>query len=94
VENREPKELVDRVSVGLQGVYCWARIINGQGQRITVRWVSKGRFVSKTELPVGSEDWCTWAHLVLRSDMIGPAWAGIFDEKGKLLQAIPFEITP
>lgn len=82
VETREPIGVSQRVSVRQHRVYCWMHIINGKGEKI-----------AKTELPVGSNSWRTWAYITLRPDMIGPAQAEILDENDKFLKTLPFEIT-
>jgi len=92
VENMEPMGVRQRVSVRQQRVYCWMHVINGQGEKITVRWISKGGKIAEAHLPIGSNSWRTWAYITLRPDMIGPAVAEILDENGVLLKALSFQI--
>lgn len=93
VENREPRDVSEHVSVRQGRVYCWVHVINGQGGKITVRWIRKGRKFWETHLPIGSNNWRTWAYITLRPGMIGPAQADIVNEDGRLLQTLSFEIT-
>lgn len=93
VKNREPKGITQRVSVSQRRVYCWIHVINGEGGKITVRWIRKGHRVTETDLQVGSDSWRTWAYANLRPSMIGPAQVHILDENGKLLETLSFEIT-
>lgn len=93
VENLEPKGISEHVSVRQGRVYCWVHVTNGEGKKITVRWIAKGKELWQTELPIGSNDWRTWAYITLRPGMIGPAQADILNEDGELLQTEAFEIT-
>ena len=93
VKNREPVGLLERVSVRQQRVYCWMHVISGEGEKITVRWVSNGQQIAEAHLPVGSNSWRTWSYITLSPNMIGPAQANIFNEGGELLKSLPFEIT-
>jgi len=93
VKDREPVEVSESVSVPDQRVYCWMHVINGEGEKITVRWISKGQRIGEAHLPVGSNSWRTWSYITLRPSMIGPARAEILDENGNLLKTLSFEIT-
>lgn len=93
VENREPKEICERVSVRQGRVYCWVHVINGEGTKITVRWVMNGKKLWETYLSVGSNNWRTWAYMSLRPGMMGPARAEILNQDGELLKRESFEIT-
>lgn len=93
VENREPIGVSQRVSVRQQRVYCWMHVLNGEGERITVRWIRRGNKTTETQLPVGSNSWRTWACAYLRPAMVGPAWVEILDESGELLKTLSFKIT-
>ena len=93
VEKREPIGVTQRVSVSQQRVYCWMRVINGQGEKVTVRWMRKRNKITETHLPVGSNSWRTWAYVSLGPSMIGPAQVEIRDENGEILETLPFEIT-
>jgi hypothetical protein len=93
VEKREPIGVTQRVSVSQQGVYCWMHVINGQGEKVTVRWMRKRNKITETHLPVGSNSWRTWAYVSLGPSMIGPAQVEIRDENGEILETLPFEIT-
>ncbi|NIM98458.1 MAG: DUF2914 domain-containing protein, partial [candidate division Zixibacteria bacterium] len=93
VENREPKDVRDRFSVGHGRVYWWAQVINGKGGKIVVRWVMKGEKLAETHLPVGSNSWRTWAYITLRPSMIGPVQIQILNEEGELLKTESFEIV-
>ncbi len=93
VENREPKDVRDRFSVGHGRVYWWAQVINGKGGKIVVRWVMKGEKLAETHLPVGSNSWRTWAYITLRPNMIGPVQIQILNEEGELLKTESFEIV-
>lgn len=64
VENREPKGVCKRVSIHDGRVYCWVHVINGKGRKIIVRWIAKGQKIWETHLPVGSNNWRTWAYLL------------------------------
>jgi hypothetical protein len=93
VENREPTGVCQQVSVSQRRVYCWMHIINGQGEKVTVRWIRKRKKITETHLPVGSNSWRTWAYVSLGPGMIGPAQVEILDENGELLKTLPFEVT-
>ncbi len=93
VENREPIKLSQQVSVQQDRVYCWMHIINGQGVKVTVRWIGRGRRIAEVHLPVGSNSWRTWAYISLKPSMIGPAQVEILDENGEILKTLSFEIT-
>jgi hypothetical protein len=93
VENREPIGVTQRVSVRQERAYCWMHVIDGQGGKVTVCWIGKGRRVAGVHLPVGSNSWRTWAYVFLKPSMIGPARVEILDESGKLLKTLSFEIT-
>ena len=93
VEKREPIGVTQRVSVSQQRVYCWMHVINGQGEKVTVRWMRKRNKITETHLPVGSNSWRTWSYLSLRPSMIGSAQAEMRDENGEILETLPFEIT-
>jgi len=93
VENREPKGVCKRVSIHDGRVYCWVHVINGEGRKIIVRWIAKGQKIWETHLPVGSNNWRTWAYITLRSSMVGLAQADILNDDGEVLQALSFEIT-
>lgn len=93
VEKREPIGVTQRVSVSQQRVYCWMHVINGQGEKVTVRWMRKRNKITETHLPIGSNSWRTWSYHSLRPSMIGPARAEIRDENGEILETLPFEIT-
>jgi cytoskeletal protein RodZ len=93
VENREPIGISQRVSVSQQRVYCWMHVIDGKGEKLTVRWIGKGRRVAEAHLPVGSNSWRTWAYISLKPGMIGPAQVEILGENGEILKTLSFEIT-
>jgi hypothetical protein len=93
VENREPVGISQRVSVSQQRVYCWMHVIDGKGEKVTVRWIGKGRRIAEAHLPVGSNNWRTWAYVSLKPGMIGPAQVEILGENGEILKTLSFEIT-
>jgi hypothetical protein len=93
VENREPVSISQRVSVSQQRVYCWMHVIDGKGERVTVRWIGKGQRVAEAHLPVGSNSWRTWAYVSFKPGMIGPAQVEILGENGEILKTLSFEIT-
>ena len=93
VEDRKAIGVSQQVSVRQQRVYCWMHVINGKGEKIVVRWISKGQEIAETRLPVGSDSWRTWAYVPLRPGMIGPARVEILDENDKHLKTLSFEIT-
>ena len=68
-------------------------VINGKGEKIVVRWISKGQKIAETHLPVGSDSWRTWSYVPLSPGMIGPARVEILDENEKHLKTLSFEIT-
>lgn len=93
VQNREPVDISQRVSVSQQHVYCWMHVINDKGGKVTVRWIRKGHKTTETHLPVGSNSWRTWAYASLTPSMMGPARVEILDENGAILKTLSFEIT-
>jgi len=93
VKDREPVKVSERVSIAEQRVYCWLHVIDGEGEEITVRWISKGKRIGETHLPVGSNSWRTWSYITLSPNMVGPAWAEILDRHSELLKTLSFEIT-
>ncbi len=93
VQNREPIGISHRVSVRQERVYCWMHVINGQGVKLTVRWIGKGRRIAEVHLPVGSDSWRTWAYISLEAGMVGPAQVEILDDNGEILKTLSFEIT-
>jgi len=93
VRNREPTGVSERVSVRQQRVYCWMQVVDGQGGKVIVRWISKGQKVGETHLRVGSKSWRTWSYITLRPGMVGLAEAQILDENGQLLETLSFEIV-
>lgn len=93
VENREPINISQQVSVRQERVYCWMHVIDGQGVKVTVRWIGRGRRIAEDHLPVGSNSWRTWAYISLKPSMIGPAQVEILDENGEILKTLSFEIT-
>ena len=93
VQNREPIGISHRVSVRQERVYCWMHVIDGKGEKVTVRWIGKGRRVAEAHLPVGSNSWRTWAYVSLKPGMIGPAQVEILGENGEILKTLSFEIT-
>ncbi len=93
VENREPKGVSESVSVSQGRVYCWVHVVNGRGEKITVRWIREGQQLHEIHLSVGSDSWRTWAYLTLRPGMIGPAQVDILNEADELLETLSFEIT-
>lgn len=93
VQNREPVDISQRASISQQRVYCWMHVINGEGGKVTVRWIRKGHKTTETHLPVGSNSWRTWAYSSLTPSMMGPAQVEILDENGEILETLSFEIT-
>lgn len=92
VENREPKEIRKRVSTRRGRVYCWVHVINGEGRELIVRWISNGKTLSETPLPIGSNDWRTWTYITPEPNMAGAVQVQILDEDGELLKTEAFEI--
>jgi len=92
VEDREPRGISDRVSVRERRVYCWLHVVDGQGEKVTVRWVQNGHEMSEAHLSVGSNNWRTWSYITLTPDMIGPAQVEILEDD-RLLKTLSFEIT-
>lgn len=93
VENREPTGVCQQVSVTQGRVYCWMHVNNGKGEKVTVRWIRKGKKATETHLQIGSNSWRTWAYVSLGPNMIGPARVEILDENGELLKTLSFEVT-
>jgi len=92
VESREPQGICESVSVQQGRVYCWVHVRDGEGRKVIIRWIANGRELWETPLPVGSNDWRTWAYITLRPNMIGQAQADILNEDGQLLKTESFEI--
>jgi hypothetical protein len=93
VENREPKGIIDQVSVAQGRVYCWIHVINGQGKKVVVRWITNGKELWETSLSIRSDNFRTWAYMTLRPGLAGPARVEIIGEEGQILKTESFEIT-
>jgi hypothetical protein len=93
IRNREPVGHVEQISLRQRQVYCWLHVVDGEGQRVTTRWISKGDQIAEISLPIGSDSWRTWSSVTLRPSMIGPVQVEIFNEHGDLLKTLSFEVT-
>jgi hypothetical protein len=91
IEDREPKDIRSRISTRHGRVYCWVRVVGGEGRKVILRWIRNGKNLAETHLPIGSNNWRTWAHMTLKPSLIGPIEVHILDDSGELLKTESFE---
>lgn len=92
------QDVVDRAPVGtgdvfakeVPKVYCFTRVVGGQGTQLTFNWYYKGSLKASVKLDVNSPNYRTWS-----SKSMIPQWTGewmveILSGEGKPLESIIF----
>ncbi len=93
INNRQPIDEVQSVSVEVGKLFCFTRVAGASGgTSIFHVWYRNGVEMARVELPVRSSDWRTWS-----SKRLVPHWRGewrveVLDPAGELLRSLSFNL--
>ncbi|KAA0439622.1 MAG: DUF2914 domain-containing protein, partial [Candidatus Thioglobus sp.] len=60
VENREPKQIITTADSSLKKVYFFTNIRNLKGDKITHRWLYKGKIKAEVSFEIKGNRWRVW----------------------------------
>ncbi len=92
VKNRMPEGAGSRFDASAGKIFCWVRVVNGQGRKIRHVWTIDGKRTTGVWLDVGSPWWRTWGSKKIDGSMRGNAKVEIESDDGRILGSATFRI--
>lgn len=92
VKDRNPESKGASFSTADGKVFCWMRVVNGQGSKVRCVWTLNGKKFEGVWLEIGSPSWRTWASKRLDSSMRGSCKVEIEAEGGGVIGSAAFEV--
>lgn len=92
------QDVVDRSPVGagdvfareVPKVYCFTRVVGGEGTQLTYNWYYKGSLKASVKLDVRSPNYRTWSSKTMLPEWSGEWMVEILSGEGKPLESIIF----
>ncbi len=92
IKDRMPQGKGSVFSASAGKVFCWMRVVNGQGRKVRCVWTMAGKRFEGVWLDVGSPWWRTWASKKVDAGMRGKCKVEIQAEDGTVLERESFEV--
>ncbi|MFH1227771.1 MAG: DUF2914 domain-containing protein [Planctomycetota bacterium] len=93
VKSRNYVTEMSRFTSDVGTIYCWARIINGDGQKIRFIWQIGNNISPSPWLDVNSDKFRIWCPKYVDSKTSGEGTVDIVDGTGRLLKRLQFEVV-
>lgn len=93
VKNRKPVTEMNRFTSDVGTIYCWARILNGEGQKIRFIWKIGETVAPSRWLDVSSNQFRIWCPKSVDRQASGEGSVDIVDNTGRLLKRLEFDIV-
>ncbi len=92
VEKLIPIGVSDRFSSGVGRLYCYSKIIGGEGQNIRHLWYINEKKFGETILSIKAGSYRTYSYVNILPGTKGSGRVDIADEDGKVLKSVEFLI--
>ncbi len=92
------RDVVDRAPVGsgdvfakeVPKVYCFTRVVGGEGTQLTYNWYHNGSLKASVKLDIRSANYRTWSSKTMIPEWTGEWMVEILSDDGKPLESIIF----
>ncbi|MBI4713105.1 MAG: DUF2914 domain-containing protein [Planctomycetes bacterium] len=92
VKDRQPVTQITKFTSDVGTVFCWARVLNGDGKKVKFIWQIGEDTYPSDWIEVKSNKFRIWCPKQINRKMSGNARVDISDETGKILRTVEFEI--
>lgn len=92
VENLIPIGVSDKFSSSVGRLYCYSKIIGGEGQDIKHLWYINEKKFGETTLPIKARSYRTYSYVNILLGTKGSGRVDITTDEGKVLKSIDFYI--
>jgi hypothetical protein len=93
VRNRNPVTEMNRFTSDVNNIYCWARLLNGRGQKIRFIWKVGETVAPSAWLDVSNNQFRVWCPKHVDSKASGEGSVDIVDGTGRLLKRLEFQVV-
>ena len=92
VENLIPIGVSDKFPPGVGRLYCYSKIIGGEGQNIMHVWYLNEKKFNETILPIKARSYRTYSYATIYPGMKGKGRVDITTGDGKIIKSVEFLI--
>ena len=92
VANRMPEGAGSAFAASKGKLFCWIRVVNGQGHKVRHVWTLNGKRAVGVWLDVGSPWWRTWCSKKIDASMRGACTVEVEADDGSILGSATFRI--
>lgn len=90
VENLTPVGVSDRFSSSAGKLYCYSKIIDGEGQNIKHIWLLNDKKIAEKLLSIKGKRYRTFSLVAISKGVKGPGRCDVTTEDGKVLKSVGF----
>lgn len=94
IRNQKPVGIVSQITSNVGRIYCWARVVNGQGQKIRYIWhFNRKPSFSQWQMIIAPR-YQTWCGHTINPGVRGKCYVEIVNQTGQVLARVDFKIIP